>query len=67
MVHGTGTAPEATGLTKGRIGTTVREAAPVLAALGYTVPVNGLTVTSAQQLATIAGHSTHPSTTEQTE
>ncbi len=58
---------EATGLTKGRIGTTVREAAPVLAALGYTVPVNGLTVTSAQQLATIAGHSTHPSTTEQTE
>ncbi|GAB2823259.1 hypothetical protein GCM10027073_61730 [Streptomyces chlorus] len=47
---------EATGLSKSRIGATLRDAAPVLAALGHTVPTGGLTVTSSQQLAAIAGH-----------
>lgn len=46
---------EATGLSKNRIGATLREAAPVLAALGYVVPTGGLTVTSTEQLAAIAG------------
>ncbi|MCX4781664.1 ISAzo13 family transposase [Streptomyces sp. NBC_01264] len=47
---------EATGLTKNRIGATLRETTPVLAALSHTVPTGPLTVTSAQQLAQIAGH-----------
>ena len=46
---------EATGLSKSRIGATLREAAPVLAALGYVVPTGGLTVASTEQLAAIAG------------
>ncbi|WP_237407930.1 ISAzo13 family transposase [Streptomyces sp. M2CJ-2] len=48
---------EATGLSKSRIGATLRDAAPVLAALGHTVPTGGLTVTSTEQLAAIAGYS----------
>ena len=51
---------EATGLAKSRIGATLREATPVLTALGYTVPVGALTVTTAQQLAEIAGTNSHP-------
>ncbi|GGY14110.1 hypothetical protein GCM10010358_77890 [Streptomyces minutiscleroticus] len=47
---------EATGLSKNRIGATVRDAAPVLTALGHTAPTGALTVTTAQQLASIAGH-----------
>lgn len=51
---------EATGLSKNRIGTTLRETAPVLAALGHTVPAGPLTVTTAEQLAAIAGHDLRP-------
>jgi hypothetical protein len=51
---------DATGLPKSRIGATLREATPVLAALGHTVPVGALTVTTAQQLAEIAGHDLTP-------
>lgn len=50
---------EATGLSKGRVGATLRDAIPVFAALGHTVPTGGLTVTSADQLAAIAGHTPH--------
>jgi hypothetical protein len=51
---------EATGLAKSRIGATLREATPVLTGLGYTVPAGALTVTTAQQLAAIAGHDLTP-------
>lgn len=52
---------EATGLAKSRIGATLQEeAAPVLTALGYTVPVGALTVTTPQQFAAIAGHDLTP-------
>jgi hypothetical protein len=47
---------EATSLAKSRIGATLQEVTPVLTALGHKVPAGALTVTTAQQLATIAGH-----------
>ncbi|MBN0049132.1 hypothetical protein JS756_34670 [Streptomyces actuosus] len=47
---------EATGLSKSRIGATLWDAAPVLTALGHTASTGALTVTTAQQLAAIAGH-----------
>ncbi|MDH6630049.1 hypothetical protein M2271_007899 [Streptomyces sp. LBL] len=46
----------AAGLAKNRIGAPLRDTAPVLAALGHTVPTGPLAVTTAQQLAGIAGH-----------
>lgn len=51
---------EATGLTKNRIGATLRETTPVLAALGHTCPTGPLTVTKAEQLAAITGHDLRP-------
>ncbi|MFD4977145.1 ISAzo13 family transposase, partial [Streptomyces sp. NPDC058424] len=51
---------EVTGLTKSRIGATLRDANPVLTALGHTIPAGPLTVTTTQQLATIAGHDSTP-------
>ncbi|WP_371674224.1 ISAzo13 family transposase [Streptomyces sp. NBC_00289] len=51
---------EATGLPKSRIGATLRETTPVLAALGHTVSTGALTMTTAQQLAEIAGHDLTP-------
>ncbi|MFE4415278.1 hypothetical protein [Streptomyces sp. NPDC056821] len=51
---------ETTGLTKTRIGATIRDAASVLTALGETVPTGPLTVTTAEQLAAIAGHDLTP-------
>lgn len=51
---------ETTGLTKTRIGATIRDAASVLTALGETVPTGALTVTTAEQLAAIAGHDLTP-------
>jgi hypothetical protein len=51
---------EVTGLSKSRIGATLRDAAPVLAALGHTVPTGALTVTSAGQLEAIAGRTPPP-------
>lgn len=47
---------EATGLSKSRIGATIWDATPVLTALGHTASTGALTVTTAQQLAAIAGH-----------
>lgn len=47
---------EATGLSKSRIGATLWDATPVLTALGHTASTGALTVTTAQQLAAIAGH-----------
>lgn len=51
---------EVTGLTKSRIGATLRDATPVITALDHTIPAGPLTVTTAQQLATIAGHDPTP-------
>jgi hypothetical protein len=51
---------DVTGLTKTRIGATLRDATPVLTALGHTIPAGPLTVTTAQQLAGIAGHHLTP-------
>jgi hypothetical protein len=51
---------EVTGLTKNRIGATLRDATPVLTALSHTIPAGPLTVTTAQQLATIARHDLTP-------
>jgi len=51
---------EATGLSKNRIGATLRETTPALAALGQTIPTGPLTVTTARQLAAIAGHDLRP-------
>lgn len=47
---------EATGLSKSRIGATLWDATPVLTAIGHTASTGALTVTTAQQLAAIAGH-----------
>jgi hypothetical protein len=47
---------EATGLSKSRIGATLWDATPALTALGHTASTGALTVTTAQQLAAIAGH-----------
>ncbi|MFD7015266.1 ISAzo13 family transposase [Streptomyces sp. NPDC059928] len=47
---------EATGLSKSRIGATLWDATPVLTALGHTASTGALTVTTAHQLAAIAGH-----------
>ncbi|WP_442538182.1 ISAzo13 family transposase, partial [Streptomyces pimonensis] len=47
---------EATGLNKNRIGATLRDATPALTALGHIASTGALTVTTAQQLAAIAGH-----------
>jgi Rhodopirellula transposase DDE domain len=58
MTHAT--LAEATGLTKSRIGATLRDAIPVLAALDFTVPTGALAVTTTQQLADIAGHDLTP-------
>jgi transposase len=51
---------EVTGLTKNRIGATLRDATPVLAALGHAIPTGPLTVTTAQQLAAITRHDLTP-------
>jgi len=58
MTHAT--LAEATGLTKNRIGATLRDTIPVLAALDFTVPTGALAVTTTQQLADIAGHDLTP-------
>lgn len=52
---------EATGLSKNRIGATIRETTPVLAALGHTVHPGPLTVTSATQLQALVGCTPPPS------
>lgn len=44
------------GVTKARIGAAVRETTPALEALGYTVTVGAITVTTPDQLAAIAGN-----------
>jgi hypothetical protein len=47
---------EATSLAKSRIGATLQEVTPVLTALGHKIPAGAITVTTAHQLAAIAGH-----------
>jgi hypothetical protein len=52
---------EATGLSKNRIGATLRDTTPVLAALGYTVSPGPLTLTSTAQLEALVGRTPSPS------
>lgn len=52
---------EATGLSKNRIGATLRDTTPVLAALGYTVSPAPLTLTSTAQLEALVGRTPPPS------